>query len=184
MNANTEIQRLCGPGALDLPASLRDQACALFRSAHDAGLVQGRSLEAMTAASVYAVCRVNGLPRTIDEVASHSAVPVEKVRLSYRVLNTELRLPAQPVDPRAYVAPLASDLGLPSAVQQDAHAVLTRADEAGVGNGCNPVGVAAAALYHVQSGTMCSQAAVAEAANVSPPTLRAQWYKLRDLEDS
>ena len=184
MEANTEIQRLCGPGALDLPRSLCEQACALFRSAHDADLVQGRSLEAMAAASVYAVCRVNGLPRTIEEVASHSSLPAGKVRHSYGVLNAELGLPVEPLDPRAYVAPLASELGLSPDIQQRARTLLERAVEAGLGNGCNPAGLAAAALYHVQPGTVCTQTTLANAANVSPPTLRKRWYELRALEES
>lgn len=180
--ANTEIRRLCGPGALDLSKGLRDQACVLFRSAHDADLVRGRTIDGMAAASVYAVCRVNGLPRTIDEVAAHSALAPETIAHSYNVLNTELGLPAEPLDPRAFISPIASELGLSPAVRRDATDLLEHAIDTGLGVGCNPAGMAAAALYHVASGTVLTQGALANAANVTTATVRARWYDLRELE--
>ncbi|TVT83674.1 transcription initiation factor IIB, partial [Haloferax volcanii] len=54
-----EVRRLVG--ALDLPDSLRDQACRCFRSAQQADLLPGRSIEAVAAASVHAACRCAGL---------------------------------------------------------------------------------------------------------------------------
>jgi transcription initiation factor TFIIB len=51
----SEVRRVaCADGVSD---SVRDQACRLFRSAQDEGLLPGRSIEAIAAASVYAACR-------------------------------------------------------------------------------------------------------------------------------
>jgi hypothetical protein len=58
----SEVRRIVG--ALDLPRSLRDQGCRLYRTAAGEDLIRGRSIEAMAAASVYAACRCAGLSRT------------------------------------------------------------------------------------------------------------------------
>lgn len=41
----------------------------LFRRAKAEDLSQGRSLEGVAAANVYAVCRCNGLGRTLEEIS-------------------------------------------------------------------------------------------------------------------
>jgi len=51
----TEARRIAS--ALGLPESIRDQACALYRSASSEDLLRGRSIETIAAASVYAACR-------------------------------------------------------------------------------------------------------------------------------
>lgn len=63
VESGTEIHRIAC--ALDLPESIRDQACALYRSATSEDLLRGRSIEAVAAAGVYAACRCNALPRTL-----------------------------------------------------------------------------------------------------------------------
>lgn len=52
--------------ALDLPRSIRVQACQLVQSAANVNLLPVRSIEAIAAASVFAACRCNGLPRTLE----------------------------------------------------------------------------------------------------------------------
>ncbi len=61
-----EVRRISS--ALELAEAIRDQACQLFRSAQNEDLLQGRSIEAMAAASVHGVCRCNGLSRTLEEI--------------------------------------------------------------------------------------------------------------------
>ena len=89
--------------ALDLPTSIRDQACALFRSASDENLLRGRSIEAVAAASVYAACRCNGLPRTPSEIGDVAKVATDRVDHAYNILDRELGLPAVPTPPTEYV---------------------------------------------------------------------------------
>ena len=84
--------------ALDLSESLRDQACQLFRSAQSTDLLAGRSIEAMAAASVYDVCRCNGLSHTFDGVSEPARIERGSVTNAYKTLNRDLDLPAQPVE--------------------------------------------------------------------------------------
>ena len=113
-----EVRRIVS--ALDLSETIRDQACRLFRSAQNEDLLQGRSIEAMAAASVYGACRCNGRPRTLDDITDSSRVEQSRVTNAYTTLNTELGLPAQPVTPSTFVPRLASELDVSDQIRQRA----------------------------------------------------------------
>jgi transcription initiation factor TFIIB len=177
--AFTEIRRLTG--RLDLPEAIRDRACVLFESAQSEGLLQGRSIEGFAAAAVYATCRTDGIARTIEEIAGAARADADELRVAYDALNRELGLPTGPIDPRAYLARFASDLGLSQATERRARALVDRAFEENLVAGRNPGGVAAACLYTAaQEGEeRVTQQAAAEAASVTPVTLRTTYVELR-----
>ena len=175
-----EVRRIAGE--MDLADSIVEQACALFRRAQGESLLLGRSVEAMAGAAVYAICRMNGLPRTCGDVAALARVSNERVEHAYSVLNRDLSLPSVPVPPGAYIPGLASRVGLSEGTRRQAADVTEQAQERGLTNGKHPAGVAAAALYlvaeaHVEGVT---QAELADAADVSTVTLRARWAELRE----
>lgn len=135
--------------ALDLPQSIRDQVFTLFRSAAQEDLLPGRSIEAIAAGSIYDACRCNGLPRTLEEVATISSVDVDGVEVDYSVLNRELGLPAMPTRPSANVPRLASELNVPDRIRARAVEVAEAAERVGLETGIQPSGFAAACLYTV-----------------------------------
>ena len=177
----SEVQRIVG--ALDLPRSLRDQACRLYRTAAGEDLIRGRSIEAMAAASVYAACRCAGLLRTLEEVGGTSAVSHERVHNAYSVLNRELELPTVPVEPPEYVPKLMSALDVSPAARQRAVDLAKQVATSGVANGCHPAGVAAGCVYQAtkELDERLTQAALADAAEVTPMTVRARWKQLQTL---
>lgn len=172
--------------ALDLPESIRDQACALYRSGSNEDLLPGRSIEAMAAASVYATCRCNGLPRTLQEVSDVAKVADERVEYAYGVLNRELELPAMPPMPAAYVPRFVSALGLSDGTRNQARTLAVRATEEQLANGCSPTGLAAACVYTAaeERCEQVTQADLAEVADVAPVTIRTRWDELRTLADN
>jgi transcription initiation factor TFIIB len=178
-HAFTEIRRI--DGALDLPESLRDRACRLYRQAAGDDLIRGRSIEAMAAASVYAACRCAGLPRTLEAIGATTAVSDERVRNASTVLNRELQLPTVPMEPPECVPKLTSVLDVSSATRQRAVELATRVANSGVATGCNPAGVAAGCVYQAaqERGELLSQAALADAADVTPMTVRVRWNELQ-----
>lgn len=177
----SETQRVAS--ALDLPASIRDQACALFRTASDEDLLRGRSIEGIAAASVYAACRCNGLSRTLPEVGDVAKVATDRVNHAYTVLNRELGLPAVPTPPAEYVPRIASQVGLPDEVRYRAKTLAEQAVDHDLANGCNPAGLAAACVYMAaqERGERVTQTELAEIADVTPVTLRARWDDLQTL---
>jgi transcription initiation factor TFIIB len=178
--AFTEIRRLVG--ALGLSESVRDRACVLFESAQRADLLRGRSLEGFAAAAVYAVCRTDAISRTLAEVGTVAKATRDELTAAYDALNRELGLPTGPIDPAEYLARFASQLELPCEVESEARALVERSHELGLTSGRNPSGVAAACLYTAASelGHSLTQQAAADVAGVTPVTLRATYYDLRE----
>ena len=177
-----EIRRMIG--ALGLNTSLRDQASRLFRTAQDDGLFRGRSIEAFASACLYAACRIDGHPRTFDEIAAVSKVACDRIRNGYTVLNRELELPVPPADPTQYLPQIASAVGAGTMTEREARRILDAADETQVTLGKNPSGVAAGALYLVgqETGVLFTQGELAEVADVSAATVRARYHELKRLQ--
>ncbi|AXG09745.1 transcription initiation factor IIB [Haloplanus rubicundus] len=177
----SDVRRMSG--ALNLARSLRDQACQIFRIAAEQGLMRGRSIEAMTAASVYAACRCAGLPRPLEEITAVAAVPHDRVQNAYTVLNRELRLPAMTVGPAGYIPRLASELDISPATRRRAADLARVMIAAGAISGCKPAGIAAACLYQagLEQGERVTQRVLADAAGITPVTLRTRWKHLQAL---
>lgn len=178
--AFTEIKRLVG--ALSLPDHIRERACTLFRSAQKADLLRGRSLEGFAAACVYAACRLSSISRTVDEVVDAAKASESERRAAYGAMNRELGLPVSPVDPAEYLPRFASELELDAAVERRARAYVDEARERNVATGRDPGGVAAACLYAaaVDDGAPLTQREAADAADVTPVTLRNTYTDLQD----
>jgi transcription initiation factor TFIIB len=162
--------------ALGLPETVEEQASVLFKSAQEAGLLPGRSIEAMATASLYAACRCSEVARLLDEFVRVSRVDESSVTNAYDVLNRELGLPTPPPSPEAYLPQFASELDLEPTVERRAHAVLEVAEAHDIDNGRNPAGVAAACLLvavrEVGCGQRVTQQMIADVAGVVPPTVR------------
>jgi len=176
-----EVRRVVS--ALDLSESLCEQACTLFRSAKSEDLLVGHSLEAMAAASAYAVCRCNSLPCQLDEVAPRARCERIALRSAYNKLNTELGLPAVPMQPQDYVGQFTSELGVPERIRRRAREYAEQAADAGLTSGRQPTGMAAACVYQaaLDHSWRLTQPEVAEIAKVSPPTIRAHRKALTGL---
>jgi len=54
--------------SMSLPRTVRETAAMIYRKAALKKLVRGRSIEGVTAASLYAACRQCNVPRTLDEI--------------------------------------------------------------------------------------------------------------------
>lgn len=168
-----EIARIVS--ALGLSRSAREQASSLFRTAQRENLLLGRSIEGVAAAAVYAVCRITGLSRSLDEVVAVAQRQRGQVANCYNVMNQELALPTPPRRAAEFVPSIASEVGLPMTVEHSASQIASEADERGLASGKDPRGVAAACLKLAadEQGVSVTQAAVADAADVCIPTVRA-----------
>lgn len=168
---------------LELPRSIQEQACVLFRRASKRDLLRGRSIEAIAAASVHAACRCNGLPRSIHELIDVGTIDRSAVENAYRVLNRELGIQAAPPEPRKYVVRIASELELSDGTRLRAEDLAKRAVEEGIGIGCHPAGLAAGCIYAIAQ-SRCERATqkdLASCAGVTPTTVRARCEELRPL---
>jgi transcription initiation factor TFIIB len=168
--------------ALGLGWEVREQASALYRTAMSENLIIGRSVEAVAAACVYAVCRCAGRGRRLGEIVSVARVTESAVANAYRTINTELGLETAIIRPRVLLPRLISalDTSLSPITRQRAEELVHRAESTGIANGRRPSGVAAACLYVAirDADQNVTQACLAEIANTTPTTIRARCSEL------
>ncbi len=68
--ALSEIDRMAS--ALGVPRSVREVASVIYRRALNEDLIRGRSIEGVATACLYAACRQEGIPRSLEEVSDVS----------------------------------------------------------------------------------------------------------------
>src|SRR6266478_1673260 len=59
---------------LNLPEVVTERAALMYRRALNKGLVRGRPINGMVAASTYAACRLTDVPRSLSEIAKASGM--------------------------------------------------------------------------------------------------------------
>ncbi len=178
--AMAELDRLTD--RLHIPASVKERAAIIYRKALDSGLVRGRSIVAIAAASLYAACRVTETPRTLKEVASASRIKKKDVARCYRLLLRELDIRMPVTDPVRCVSKIASKAAISMKTQRSAIKILKEARKRGIAAGKDPMGLSAAALYVacVLEGEKKTQKDIADVANVTEVTVRNRYKGLKE----
>ncbi|MFQ3284440.1 MAG: transcription initiation factor TFIIB [Natronomonas sp.] len=175
--ALSEIDRMSS--ALGVPRSVREVASVIYRRALDDDLIRGRSIEGVATAALYAACRQENIPRSLDEVAEVARVEQKEIGRTYRYIAQELSLGLKPVDPVQYVPRFCSELGLSEEVEQKTREIIEVTAEKGMLSGKSPTGYAAAAIY--AASLLCNekktQREVAEVAQVTEVTIRNRYQE-------
>jgi len=127
--ALSETDRMAS--ALGVPRSVREVASVLYRRALDEDLIRGRSIEGVATGTLYAACRMEGIPRSLDEIAAVSRVDRMEIGRTYRYISKELSLEMQPVDPKKYVPRFCSELELSEEVESKANEIIDTTAEQG-----------------------------------------------------
>lgn len=176
--ALSELDRMASQ--MGLPRNVKEMAAVLYRKAVMEHLIRGRSIEGVTAACLYAACRMAKVPRTLDEIEEVARVDKKEIGRSYRFIARELSLRLPPTSPIDYVNRFADQLGLSERTKSRAIKLLQEAIKKGLTSGRGPMGVAAAALYiaSVLEGEKRTQREVAEVAHVTEVTVRNRYKEL------
>src|SRR5579875_2847700 len=143
--AFSELDRLADK--LNVSDAVIEKAAYVYRKALERGLVRGRSISALIAASLYAACRDTETPRTLKDVSAVSNVKKKDIARCYRLLLREMDLRMPVVDPTKCISRIASKAGLSEKTKRRALDILKRAEETRTSAGKDPMGLAAAALY-------------------------------------
>jgi len=177
--AFSELDRLADK--LNVSDSVIEKAAYIYRKALERGLVRGRSISALIAASLYAACRDTETPRTLKDVSGVSNVKKKDVARCYRLLLREMDIRMPVVDPTKCISRIASKSGLSEKTKRKALDILRKAEETRTSAGKDPMGLAAAALYVacVILGENKTQKDVAEAAGVTEVTIRNRYKGLK-----
>ncbi len=181
--ALSEMDRMASQ--LGLPRNVRETASKIYREAVYADLIRGRSIEGVVSATLYAGCRENQMPRTLEEIAEVSRVDKKEIGRSYRFLTRELDIHLPPVSPENYVARFGSELGLSGEAQSKAMEIIRKAQDMGLTSGKGPTGTAAAGIYLASliTGERRTQKEVAGIAHVTEVTVRNRYKELVEEMD-
>lgn len=166
---------------LSLSEEIVERGAYIYRKALERGLIRGRSITEMIAASLYAACRDSEIPRTLKDVSEVANISRKDLARSYRLLVREMDIKMPVPDPARSVSKIASRVAAGEKTRRRALEILARARQLGVAAGKDPVGLAASALYVAStlSGEEKTQRDIARAAGVTEVTIRNRYKNLR-----
>ena len=143
-------------------------------------LIRGRSIEAMLIASIYAACRLNFIPKTLDDFIEFACVDKKKIARCYRLILIELRINMHVSSPINFIPRFCAELNLSGSTQNRAAEILKLAKKFRLTAGKAPTGLAGAALYvaAIQEGERRTQKEISIAAGVTEATIRNRYKEL------
>jgi transcription initiation factor TFIIB len=166
---------------LGVSKAVNERAAYIYRKALDRGLLRGRSIIGISAASLYAAMRDTETPRTLKDIAAANNLDKKAVARDYRILLREMDLSMPVADAAKNVNRIASRVGLSERVSRKAIEIIRMTEEKEISAGKSPMGLAASALYlaGVIEGEVKTQKDIAEAAGVTEVTVRNRYKGLR-----
>jgi transcription initiation factor TFIIB len=177
--AMNELDRIGDKLAIS-PAT-KEKAAYIYRKALERGLLRGRSISGIMAASIYAAFRDTETPRTLKDVAATSNLKKKDIARDYRILLREMDLSMPVADATRNVARIASKVGMSEKTVRRAIEIVRVTEEKEISAGKAPMGLAASALYlaGLLEGEPRTQKEIAEAASVTEVTVRNRYKGLR-----
>lgn len=166
---------------MGLPDIVMEKAAYVYRKAQERGLIRGRTIGSVLAASIYIASRQMGVLRTLDDVSENSDVKPKDIGRSYRLLVSRLDLQVPMIDSNKYVVKVANGINISEKTKRKALAMVDEAQRKGVSVGKDPMGIAASVLYLAGqvTGELKTQAEIAKAAGVTEITVRNRSRELR-----
>jgi transcription initiation factor TFIIB len=166
---------------LGVSQAVKERAAYIYRKALERGLLRGRSIIGIAAASLYAAFRDTQTPRTLKDIAAVENLSKKAVARDYRILLREMNLSMPVADAAKNVTRIASRVGLSERVARKAVEIVRMTEEREISAGKAPMGLAASALYlaGVIEGEVKTQKEIAEAAGVTEVTVRNRYKGLR-----
>lgn len=143
-------------------------------------LIRGRSIEAMLIASIYASCRLNTIPKTLDDFTEFASVDKKKIARCYRLILNELKIHIKVTSPINFIPRFCAELSLSGSTQNRAAEILKLAKKFQIIAGKAPTGLAGAALYvaAIQEGERRTQKEISLTAGVTEATIRNRYKEL------
>lgn len=166
---------------LGLPDPIVEKSAYFYRKASRMGLIKGRTVSSVLAASAYLACRELEIPRTLSEIALVCNVPRKKVSRDYRLLVHvfDPKIPA--IDLITCVTRIANKLGVSEKTKRVAINMMRDIIAMQISAGKGPMGMAATVLYIacLNSGEAKTQKELSIIAGVTEVTIRNRYSELK-----
>jgi len=183
MQAMGELERLSE--RLHIPSFIQEMAAVIYRKALNANLIQGRSIAAIVAASLYAACRFTKMSRTLKEISEASIRDKKEISRCYFLIVRKLGIKMPFADPLNHISRIAEKAQVSGGAQSLAVKILREAKRKRITTGKDPLGIAAAILYIAcqLKGEKMTQMDIAAAAGVTEVTIRNRKKELMEKLD-
>ena len=159
---------------LGIPNNVVETAAYIYRKAVNAKLTRGRTTVSLVSAALYAACRENNIPRTLDDIAFAGNVERRILSRDLRTIIKKLGLNLNQYDTTSFISKISNDMNLKEKTKRDAFDILKRCENENITAGKHPVGQAAASLYIscIINGEKISQKKFSAEAGISDVTIR------------
>jgi transcription initiation factor TFIIB len=159
---------------LGISDNVVENAAYIYRKVVNAKLTRGRTMASLISASLYAACRENNLPRTLDDIAEAGNVERRILSRDLRTIIKKLGLNLNQYDTTSFISKISNNMSLKEKTKRDAFEILRRCEKEQITAGKHPVAQAAASLYLscIMNGEKISQKRFAVESGVSDVTIR------------
>jgi len=166
---------------LSLTPSVVEKTAYTYRKVQEAGLIRGRTINAVLVACLYITCRELGVSRTIDELAETSNIRTKTIAKIYREIVFHLQRKIPQVNCFQCIDKIANKIELSERTTRHARDLMKKVLEQEFSAGKDPMGFAGAVLYvSLQlDGKTIRQIDIAEAAGVTEVTIRNRAKDLK-----
>jgi transcription initiation factor TFIIB len=167
--------------ALGLPDPIVEKSAYFYRKASRMGLIKGRTVSSVLAASIYLACRELETPRTLNEIAAECSVPRKKVSRDYRLLVRIFDPKVPAVDHIMCITRIANKAGVSEKTKRMAIRIMREITAMQISAGKGPMGMAATVLYIacLNSGEAKTQKDLSIIAGVTEVTIRNRYSELK-----
>lgn len=159
---------------LGISNNVVEDAAYIYRKVVGAKLTRGRTMASLISASLYAACRENNIPRTLDDISNAGNVERRILSRDLRTIIKKLGLNLNQYDTSSFISKISNNLNLKEKTKRDAFEILRRCEKEQITAGKHPVAQAAASLYIscIMNGEKISQKKFSVESGVSDVTIR------------
>lgn len=159
---------------LGIPSNVVENAAYIYRKIVSAKLTRGRTRTSLIAAALYAACRENDTPRTLNDIARAGNIEKKILARDLRTVVKKLGLHLEQYNTASFIAKISNNMNLKERTKRDALNILKRCEEERITAGKHPMAQAAASLYIscIINGEKISQSRFSKETDVSDVTIR------------
>ncbi len=163
------------------PDNVVENAAYIYRKAVNAKLTRGRTMASLISASLYASCRQNNIPRTLDDIAAAGNVERRILSRDLRTIIKKLGLNLNQYDTASFIVKISNNMNVSEKTKRDAFEILKKCEDEGITAGKHPVAQAASSLYVacIVNGEKISQKKFSIESGISDVTIRNRATLIR-----
>jgi transcription initiation factor TFIIB len=160
-----------------------EKTAYIYRKAEKRGIIRGRTIHSILAASLYIACREMAVPKTLKEITKASNIRLKTLSRDYRILITELDLKVPNNDLRHYVFKVGNAVPTSEKTKRkeiEIVDIISKKDRNKYTSGKDPMGLAATVLFvaSANNGENMTQREIATAAGLTSVTIRCRLKEI------